>query len=87
MIIEASSDERVCCVVLDGTEITNRRALVIALRMGAQYGRMVVIGERDVIVAALGEMALSPDEMECAPAGTELPQGRNVVSIKASTLT
>jgi len=86
MNIEINPDESVFCVVLDGTAVTNRRALVNALRMGAQNGRLVVIGNSDVISATLGPMAISPEEVECAPIGTELPQGTNVVSIAASVL-
>jgi hypothetical protein len=86
MDIQVNGDEPVHCVVLDGTPVANRRAIMNSLRMGAQYGRLVVIGDKDVIAATLGSMALSPKEVECAPIGTELPQGTNVVSIKASVL-
>jgi len=85
MGIKVSGEELVHCVIVDGDAVTTRCALVNALRMGAQNSRLVMIGADDVIASTLQPMAISLNEVERAPAGTEIPEGSNVVSYKAST--
>lgn len=82
--ILVNGDEAVRCVVLDGSDEQNRRTTINALRMGAGISRLVMIGNDELIATTLRPFAMYPTEVECAPVGTPVPHGKNVVVFTAS---
>lgn len=82
--ILVDGNEAVRCVVLDGGEDQNRQATKNALRWGGGHARLVMIGDVEMIASALRPFAMFPTEVECAPVGTLIPQGANVVVFVAT---